>query len=196
MRLRLIAFFMGCALAATALAGAQAPAAAAALPPAPTATGPTRLAFINFQQAIAETAQGAKLVAALKTRFAPRQAQLEKSNAQLRALEKRLQDGSSTMSQDAKLQLNQEIQSQQRDLQQSAQDAQTDYQSAAEGVVNKVGAKMLPLIQGYAKQHGLSLVLDSGLRWPQSPMLYEKSGTDITAAVVQLYNQRYPAASN
>lgn len=180
------------------IAGAQsqaAPAAAPALPGPPTAVGPSKIAFINFQQAIQDTAQGAKLVAGLKARFEPRQAQINQSSAAIQSLQKQLSDGAATMSQEAKLQLSQQIQSKQRDLQQTAQDAQSDYQAAVEDVVNQIGTQMMPIIRTYANQHGYTLVVDSGLQWPQSPMIYVEQGTDITGAIVALYNRAHPAAA-
>ncbi|MGH9487155.1 MAG: OmpH family outer membrane protein [Terriglobales bacterium] len=191
------ACFVGAVLALLLLPlGAQSAAPVALpLPPPPTATGPSKLAFINFQQAIAATGQGAKMVAALRARFVPKQAEFKKSNAEIQALETKLSDGSSTMSATAKQQLSQEIQTQQRDLQQSAQDAQSDYQAAVEGVLQQVGTQMLPIIRSYAQKHGYTLVIDSGLRWPRSPMLVIENGANITAAVVRLYNQAHPEAA-
>lgn len=180
-----------------AAAMAQAPntnAAPPALPPAPTVTGPSKLAFINFQQAISDTKEGAKLVAQLKAKYEPKQAQFAQENAQIQALQKQLSDGASTMSADAKQQLSQKIQDQQRNLQQSAQDAQSDYQQDVEGVLQQVGTKLMPIIDSYAKQHGYTLVVDSGLRWPQSPVVYAEQGTDITGAVVRIYDQQHPLA--
>ncbi|MGH9474727.1 MAG: OmpH family outer membrane protein [Terriglobales bacterium] len=197
MRNAIVAICLGAAVTLSA-AWAQTPApppAAPSLPGPPTVTGPTKIAFIDFQQAIGETAQGAKLVAGLKTRFGPEQAQLQKESTSIQALQKQLSAGGATMSADAKLQLSQQIQAKQRDLQQAAQNAQSDYQSAAEDVVNRIGTTMMPLIRAYANQHGYTLVVDAGIRWPQSPMLYVQQGTDITAAIVARYNQAHPLAA-
>lgn len=197
MKSRLFAVIFGLSLSVGLLA--QAPrqnATPPALPPAPTVTGPSKLAFINFQQAISETTDGAKLVAQLKAKYEPKQAQFAKENAQIQAMEKQLSDGASTMSADAKQQLSQKIQDQQRNLQQSAQDAQSDYQQDVEGVLQQVGTKLMPVIESYARQHGYTLVVDSGLRWPQSPVVYAEQGTDITGAVVRLYDQQHPGAGS
>ncbi|MGH9413682.1 MAG: OmpH family outer membrane protein [Terriglobales bacterium] len=198
MKPRLSAILLGVALlAASAAVQAQATnAAPPKLPPPPTVTGPSKLAFINFQQAIAATHEGAKLTAQLRAKYQPKQAQLAKEGAQIAALQKQLANGASTMSADAKQQLSQKIQGQQRDLQQAGQDAQSDFQSDAEAVVQEVGVKLVPVIESYAKKNGYTLVVDSGLRWPQSPVIYAEKGTDITGAVVRLYNQQHPAAAS
>ncbi|TAN24581.1 MAG: OmpH family outer membrane protein [Acidobacteria bacterium] len=202
MKFRLFAAVLGLCLSVELLgaaAMAQAPnknAAPPALPAAPSVTGPSKLAFINFQQAISDTHEGAKLVGQLKAKYEPKQAQFAQENAQIQALQKQLSDGASTMSADAKRQLSQKIQDQQRNLQQSAQDAQSDYQQDVEGVLQQVGTKLMPIIDSYARQHGYTLVVDSGLRWPQSPVVYAEQGTDITGVVVRLYDQEHPATGS
>lgn len=175
-----------------------APAAAAALPPSPTVTGPSKIAIISIQVAITNTAEGKKLEGELDARFAPKNTEIQNGQRQIEALQKQLTDGGNTMSQQAKADLNNEIQTKQRDYQQTAQNAQSDYQNAQTELMNQVGGKMMPILKTYAEQHGYTAVVDVSFGWPQSPVLYYNPGIDITGDIIKLYDQAHPVtvASN
>lgn len=179
-------------LAAPAAAQASAPAAPAALPPSPTITGPSKLAFIQIQEAIGETAEGKKLQAAVEARFAPRRAEINQQEQKLAAEQKQLDNGGSTMSAAAHDALARQVAADQRDYQQAVQNAQSDYQNAISGVLNTVGDKMMPIIKQYAAAHGYTAVVDTSLEWPQTPVLYVSPGTNITGDIVKLYDKANP----
>ncbi|HET9784896.1 MAG TPA: OmpH family outer membrane protein [Terriglobales bacterium] len=184
----------------TAKPPAAAPAAAAnadalpPLPPPPTVTGPSKIGFINITQAIASTAEGKKLLAALQAKFAPRQTDLQNQQKAIEALQKRLQDGGSLLSQAAKDDLTRQIQSKQRDFNQALQNSQQDYQSAESDVLNTVGNKLLPVLKTYADQHGYTAIVDISQQWPSQPVLYFNPGANVTADIIKLYDEQHPGA--
>ncbi len=181
---------VGCLCASLPVAAMAQAKPAASAPAAP--SGPSKIGIINIQEAIVTTQEGQKLEAALRTRFAPRQAEISSAQKEIQALQKQLADGGNTMSADAKSQLTQEIATKQRDFQQTAQNAQTDYQSAETDLMNAVGTKMMAVLQTYAKQHGYTAIVDVSLPWPQSPVLYYNPGTVITKDIVRLYDAAHP----
>jgi outer membrane protein len=187
---------IGCLCASLPLAAAaQAKPSPATAPAAAAPAGPSKIGIINIQKAILSTQEGKKLAAQLNARFAPRIAEINNEKKQIDALQKQLADGGNTMSAGAKSQLTQEIATKQRDSQQTATNAQSDYQNAQTDLMNTVGTKMMPLLQQYAKQHGYTAIVDVSLPWPQSPVLYFNPGTEITDSIIRLYDQAHPAAS-
>lgn len=188
----------GCLCAAffatAAVAQVKPPAAPAPSGP-PTVTGPSKVAMINIQEAIVTTEEGKKLNEAMQARFAPKRTELESSQKELTALQNQLTAGGNTMSQQAKDDLNRQITSKQRDFQQAADNAQSDYQNAQTELMNTVGNKMMPILKSYAEAHGYTAVVDVSLSWPQSPILYYNPGTVITSEIIKLYDQAHPAAA-
>lgn len=183
------------ALCATA-AFAQTSAAAKPEPAAPAVvTGPTKIAIINIEEAISATQEGQKLGESLKSRFAPKRAELDASQKAIIAMQKQLADGGNTMSATAKSDLNNQIQIKERDFQQAADNAQSDYQNAQTELMNTVGNKLMPILKTYAEQHGFTEVLDVSMQWPQNPVLYSNPGADITKEIVKLYDQAHPSAA-
>ncbi|MGN6593741.1 MAG: OmpH family outer membrane protein [Terriglobales bacterium] len=183
--------------AATPPASAAANASASALPPLPpppTVTGPSKVGFINITQAIASTAEGKKLLADLQAKFAPRQTELQNQQKAIEALQKKLQDGGSLLSQAAKDDLARQIQAKQRDFNQALQNSQQDYQSAESDVLNEVGNKLLPVLKAYADQHGYTAIVDVSQQWPSQPVLYFNPGANVTADIIKLYDEQHPGA--
>ncbi|MGH9417041.1 MAG: OmpH family outer membrane protein [Terriglobales bacterium] len=180
-------------LAAPAAAQTKVP-AAPALPASPTVTGPSKIAFIQIQEAIVETGEGKKLDAALEARFAPRRADINQQEQKLAAEQKKLNTGGNTLSPAAHDALSRQFTADQRDYQQAVQNAQSDYQNAQSGMLNTVGDKMMPIIKQYAAAHGYTAVLDTSLEWPQTPVLYVSPGTNITGDIVKLYDKAYPVS--
>lgn len=166
----------------------------AAMALAAAAQGPSKIAIINIQQAIEATAEGRKAGTALEARFAPRQSELQTMETQIQALQKQLSDPSGALSAQAKSDLTSQLQARQRDYSQAGQNAESDFQQAQTELLNTIGAKVMPILQQYASQHGYTLVMDVSLRWPQSPLLYFDPGTNITADIVKLYDQAHPVA--
>lgn len=170
---------------------AQAPATPAA--PAGSRAASEKIGIINIQVAIQATQEGKKAVADLTTQFKPKQTDLQNQNQEIQALQKRLQDGGNTLSADAKAELTQTITNKQKQMQRAYEDAQSDFQNAQNDAVNRIGTKMMQVINGYAQQHGYALILD--VSSPQTPVLFATKALDVTQEIVHLYDQRYPAAA-
>ncbi|HXR96671.1 MAG TPA: OmpH family outer membrane protein [Terriglobales bacterium] len=176
---------------------AQTTPAPATAPPAtsPTVTGPSKVGILNIQEAIETTGEGKKLEAALSARFAPKSAEIAAAQKEIATLQNQLNSGSNTMSDATKADLQRQIQTKQRDAQQVADNAQTDYQAAQADIMNTVGAKMMEILKKYAEEHGYTAIIDVSLPWPQSPVLYFNPGTVVTSDIVKLYDAAHPVAA-
>ena len=170
--------------------GAGAP---AAKPVAPTAI-PTKIAIINIQQAILSTADGRKAAGDLQTRFSPRKTALEKRQSDIQGMEDQLRKGSATMSDEAKLKVQKDIENNQKSLQRDAQDLNDDVDQENGKIMNELGTKMMQVIEQYATQNGYAVVLDVSNQ--QSPVLWASASSEITGDIVRLYDQAHPAGAS
>lgn len=168
--------------------GAQAPSASA---PASAASG--KIGIVNVQTAIQNCQEGKKAVADLNSQFGPKQSDLQNQSKQIQQLQKQLQDGGNTLSADAKAELTRTVTSKQKDLQRAYDDAQSEYQNAQNDVINRIGTKLMKVINSYAQAHGYTLILD--VSSPQTPVLFATKALDLTPEIVRLYDQQYPAAA-
>ena len=174
-------------------AAAQAPEPPSAPGPAGSmaAAGPTKIAVIVFQQAVAQTNEGQRNFAQLREKFAPKQAQLKSQSDEVDSLKKQLQDAGANLSEDERNLRLRTIDEKTKALQRVAEDDQNDFNSAMNDTYQGLAQKVYAVMQAYATQQGYTLVLDDTPQQnSQSPVIWFNPSTDITKAVVEAYNSK------
>ena len=156
------------------------------------AQNPTKVAIIHVQNAILSTKEGQKAAGDLTTKFAPKKAELDKKQADLAGLQDQLRKGSATMSEEMKAKLMRDFDSGNKNLQRDTQDAQDELDQEQGKVMQELGNKMMGIIEKYATQNGIALVVD--VSNPQTPVLWASQTIDITGDIVKLYDQANPAS--
>jgi outer membrane protein len=176
---------MALALGMSATARAQAPAAAAS-------TGVTKVGIVSIQDAIANTNQGKKELEALQQKFAPRQTALQTQGEEVENLKKQLQAQGDKLSEEERNNRIRAVTEKQKALQRNGEDFQNEVQTAEQEILNRLGKKMLDVLEKYAKENGYSVVMD--VSNPQTPVLYANPGTNITKPLIEAFNAESPAA--
>jgi outer membrane protein len=181
--IRSAALAAGCLLG-TAAGWAQGAAAPAASAPA------AKVAIINFRAAIGATAEGKQASAELQSQFAPRSAEIDNLTKQINDLQQKLQAGQGKLSPEEEQRLTTQGQrlTQQRDRR--TNDFQEDAGAAQQDVFERIGRKMVDVIDRYSRENGFSVVLDTSAQ--NSPILYASNQVNITEEIVRLYDQAYP----
>jgi|SRR5215472_9622571 len=150
-----------------------------------------KIAVINLQQAITGTTEGKQASQQLQTQFAPRRNELAGISKQIQDIQQRMQAGQTTLSDEAKADLQRQGNELQRRGQREQQDLQDDMNDASQEAINKIGSKMMTVLDKYAKEHGYSVVIDTSAQ--NTPVLYASTGVNITEEIVKLYDDTYPA---
>lgn len=163
-------------------ASAQAPATAAA--PA----GPTKVAVIAFQAAVAQTNEFQRNYADLEKKYEPKREQLKAESDQIDNLTKQLQMQAASLSEAERTSRSSAIDGKKKLLQRDAEDDQNDFQQDLQDMFKGVAAKVYEVMQSYAQQRGYSLVLDASAQ--QSPILFAVDSVNITKPVLEAYNQK------
>ena len=166
-----------------ATAWAQAPAAAGS-----SASG--KVGVINIRQAIVTTAEGKLASAELQSQFASRQNEIENLNKQISDLQQRLQASANKLSQEEEARLRQEGQRRAQRLDRMNTEYQEDVNAAQADVIDRIGRKMVDVLDRYARENGYSVVLDSSAQ--STPILYASTQIDVTQDIIRLYDQAYP----
>jgi outer membrane protein len=173
--------------------GAATPAAPATpATAAPTGPVPTKIGVVNIQQAIGESAEGKKEIDALQQKFNPKQAELKTMSDEVESLKKQYQAQADKLSDDEKSSRAKAIDTKQKSLQRNFEDAQAEFQQAEQDVINRIGAKMVGVLEKYASANGYAVVLD--VSNPQtSPVLWATQASVITKDLVEAYDKENPA---
>jgi outer membrane protein len=145
---------------------------------------------INIRNAIVATAEGKVAQAQLQSQFAPKQNELQGLQKQIEELQRRMTEGARTLSDDEKTKMQREGELFSRRLQRGNDDLNEELNAAQGELVDGIGRKMLEVLDRYARENGLTAVLDTSAQG--SPVVYGSSQSDITQEIVRLYDQAYP----
>ncbi len=149
-----------------------------------------KVAVIAARQAIASTAEGKQASAELQSQFAPRQTELEGLQKQLQDLQQRLSAGQGKLSQEEGVRLQRQAEIIQRQGQRKNQEYQDDLNEAQAEVFDRIGRKMLDVLDRYCRENGFTVALDSSAQ--NTPILFASTNIDVTQEIVRLYDQQYP----
>jgi outer membrane protein len=167
--------------------------AAPAAPAAPAASQATKVGIINIQAAIVNSNEGQRDFESLQKKFDPKRQELEGLNKEIDDLQKKFNTQQDKLSDDARNDLLKQIDSKKKTLQRSYEDANTDIQGQQNEIANRIGQKMVEVLDKYAKDNGFTLILD--VSGQQSPVLWAASSVDITKPVVDAYNAQSGVAA-
>lgn len=151
--------------------------------------GPSKVAVILFQQAVAQTNEGQRSIAQLRQKYEPKQTQLKTESDEIDSLKKQIQQAGTSLSdqeRDARLKT---IDEKTKDLQRNAEEAQNDFNSDMNDAFQSLAQKVYVVVDAYAKEKGYTIVLDAGNQ-QSSPVLWVNPVDDITKAVIAAYNAK------
>jgi outer membrane protein len=171
LRFRVLSAFAVCvaALASTSFAEAQA-----------------KIAVVNFQKALVETAEAKKAQADLVAKFKPQSDQYEKANRDYSDLQTLLQNSQGKLSAAKEVELQSEIQHKQREVERMKQDLDEDVQKERDETVQRLGTRMTEVVGKLMEDKGLDVIIDS------SAVVKFKSSIDLTADATAAYDKAYP----
>ena len=154
---------------------------------------PEKIGVINIQGAILSTAEGKQAVAQLQSQFNPRTTELQNMQKQIEDVRARLQAGQTTLSEEEKARLSREGDQLTRSFQRKQQEFQDDSNDAQQDLVNRIGRKMIDVLDKFSKENGYSIVLDTSSQ--QTPVIYAANQVDVTQEIVRRYDESYPVKS-
>ncbi len=160
-----------------------------------TQTASQNFATVNFNAVVLQTAEAQRDLAALQSRFAPRQAQLQALNDQVDALRKQLADPAGKLSEAERAARTQSLESKDKQLQREAEDFRSDSQNESQQVFQRIAQKVYAFLQTYSQQHSYSAVIERGS--DASPVVwYAADNVDITVQLIKAYNAQAGAATS
>jgi outer membrane protein len=164
---------------------------------APAAAGSSvagKVGVINIRSAIGSTAEGKQAQAELQSQFAPRQNEIENMNKQINDLRQRLAACEGKCSQDEIARLTTQGQRLTQQLDRKNNELQEDSNAALGDVIDRIGRKMVDVLDRYARENGYSVVLDSSAQ--NTPILYASTQIDVTQDIIRLYDSAYPVKAS
>ncbi len=155
-------------------------------PPRPFPEG-AKIAYVNVQAIASNSVEGKAASSKVAELQKQKVAELGEKNKQLQALQTKLQQGGSVLSDQARGQLEKDIEKMNRDIQFFQQDANTELQELQTKLQNDFQEKLNPILEQVATEKGLNMLLDIN----NSGAVWANTGLDLSAEVIR----RFDAAS-
>ena len=147
-----------------------------------------KLAIIDLQKAVLNSAEIKKAQAELETKFRPRQQAMAKLEQDLQQVQTQLQTGAAKMTQQQAEDLQATGTRKQRELQRLGEDLQADVDRERNEILQRSGQRMTDVVKKLAEEKGLDVVIEA------SNAIFFKPVFDLTADATTAYDKTYPAA--
>lgn len=147
----------------------------------------SKVAIINLQRAVLESAEIKKASVELTAKYLPRQQQVEKLQRDLQALQQNLQTNAGKLTPQAEADLTAQGQRKQRELQRLSEDLQADVERERNDILGKSSQRMQAVVKKLAEAKGVDVVVDV------SNTVYFKPELEITTESIAAYDKEYPA---
>ena len=153
------------------------------------AAAQSKVAVINLQKAVLESAEIKAASAAMEARYKPRVSQIETLDKEIAAISQNLQTNAGKLTPQAESDLNAQGTKKQRDAQRLRDDLQADVDRDRNEILQRSAGKMGDVLKKLAEEKGYDIVVDA----PYAP--YFKASMEITTDLIAAYDKAYPAAA-
>jgi Skp family chaperone for outer membrane proteins len=168
----------------------QPPPASPAKPPAPFPQG-AKVAFVDLQAIARLSKEGQAANARVADFTKKKQAEIAEKQKQIQGNQQKLQTGGTVLSDEARAQLEKDIERQGRELERLQQDAQADLDSLNRDLQAEFNKKLFPILEQLSTEHSLHFLFsaaDAGLIWAAE-------GLDLSLEAVKRLDSAAPAAA-
>jgi len=146
-----------------------------------------KVAIINSQLAVIETAEIKKAQAELEAKYKPRQTQVETLQKEIAQLQQQLQAGQGKLTPQAEQDIQVRGQRKQRELTRLGEDLQAEVDRERNDILGRTGQRMQDVVKKIAEERGYDLVVDV------SNTIYFKPALEITKEATAAYDKAYPS---
>lgn len=165
------------------LAAAAAVLLAAGLP----AAAQSKIAIIDLNKAVTNTAAIKKAQLELEAKFKPRQDAMQKLEKELQGIQNQLQTMQGKLTAQAEQDLQITGQRKQRELQRMGEDLQADVERERQEILQRTMQRMNEVVKKLSEEKAYDVVIDV------TNTLYFKNALEITADATAAYDKAYPA---
>lgn len=151
------------------------------------AFGQSKIAVVNLQRAVFESAEIKQAQLVMDATFKPRQDKITQLQTDLQNIAQQLQQGGNKLTPQQESDLQYTGQKKQRELKNLQDDLQADVEAYRNDVLQKSSQKMTDVVKKLAEEKGIDLVVEG------STALYFKPVLDITNDAIAAFDKAYPA---
>ena len=164
----------------------QLPAAAVALLLSGSALAANKLGYVDLQRALTELEEGKAAKTRLQALLDAKQKEIDSEQEALRKEKEQIDKQAGVMSEETRLQRQNDLQRKVVDLAQKWERAKTEMNAKEQAELQAIFAKLNPIIQTIAERDGLTMVFD------KTVFAFAASELDYTDEVMRTYRAQHP----
>jgi outer membrane protein len=161
-------------------------------PATPAIIGAAKIAWINLEQAVLTSDEGKSMVAEIQKYVDAKNSENDNLRKEAETLRNQLNVQGSKLTDEARSELEDQIEVRDTALQRFQQDTQKDIENRRVKMTNYLARRMQPVIEDVAKAKGLSAVLV----FNASRDAYVDASLNVTEEIIKAYNQKYGAGAS
>ena len=153
------------------------------------ASAQPKIAVINLQRAVIESAEIKKADADMQAKYKPRTTAIEQLQKEIAGISQQLQINAGKFTPQAEADLTAQLQRKQRDNQRMTEDLQADADRDRNDILQKSTLKMSEIVKKIAEEKGYDIVVEAGT------VIYSKPAMEITNDAIAAYDKAYPVTA-
>ena len=144
----------------------------------------TKIGVVNAQEVLEKSTEGKRIIAQLEDKNKKNQNDIAKLDDEIRNLQTKLNTQRLTLTQEAMMNLNSDIERKQTQRKRFAEDSIREMNELSARIFKKVQDELIPIIQQIGKDMNLDVIFDLS----QSGTLYFNPTIDLTEEVIKRYD--------
>ena len=153
----------------------------------------TKIGLLNVMRVMAECNEGKLTLGEFQKKVEAKKGELDKKNTELQDLQKQLQSQARTLNDESRAALAKSIEVKTTELQRAQDDAQKEFGSLQNEILGRLGNKIAPVVQQFAKDNGFAIVVDTSNQ--NSQVVYFDPSIDVTDEIIKKVDASLAAAA-
>jgi outer membrane protein len=152
-----------------------------------------KVGTLSVLRAIGECVEGKAAMGEFQKKVDAKQEELQRKNGEIQGLQKQLQEQQRTLNDESKAALSKTIETRTTELQRATEDARKEFTDMQNEIFNRIGSKLMPVLQQYAKENNFAVIVDSSSQTTQ--LVYADPAIDITDDLIKRFDAAQPASA-
>jgi outer membrane protein len=153
-----------------------------------------KIGVINVLRAIIESQEGKLANEEFQKKYEVRRQELAKKQKELEDLQQQLRTQANTLNDQTRASLSRNITTRTTELQRAQEDSEKEFTELRNEIFNRIGSKLAPLVQRYAKEYNFTLVFDSSNQ--SSQLSFIDPAIDFTDDIIKRYDAAQVSSSS
>jgi len=150
----------------------------------------SKVVVVDFERAVVESAEGKKSSDKFTATLQAKQGDVEKKQKELEDQQKKLQNGARTLNDNAKADLQRDIDRRTTELQRINEDAQKELQTLRDQLLRPIAERATAILNAMSNEQGYTVVIDTSS--PDHNVLWWNKKNDITDELIKRINAAAP----